>query len=266
MADTQNIPGNESDIPELLEGVADLRKCAFKPQEHFVKIPGFRAGDEESYYLEVKWREFWFHQYCDENNISQRSIEELPVTLIAGTNFLQAEAVVKINGDVVGRGVGGYYLNGGDNSYAVQLASTIAKGRALANAGFGTVFSSAAASESGGREIICDSGLKTSEFFVRRNPKNPMLVTLEKTEEPAAPPAPEDAPSEKKAEEPAPAPKSAMTREDALKFTVPIRGKHFGEALGDVMGRDPGAVKYYAENPRYAGQDIQEAAKLVLNH
>ena len=89
-----------------------------------------------------------------------------------------------------------------------------------------------------------------------------MVVTLEKSTEPTVDSAPE---AEKKAEDPAPAPKSAMTREDALKFTVPIRGKHFGEALGDVMGKDPGAVRYYAENPRYAGQEIQEAAKLVLN-
>ena len=38
---------------ELCEGVEELRKCSFKPDEHFVRIPGFKPEDGESYYLEV---------------------------------------------------------------------------------------------------------------------------------------------------------------------------------------------------------------------
>ena len=249
---------------ELCEGVEELRKCSFKPDEHFVRIPGFKPEDGESYYLEVKWREFWFQRYCDEQGIQQRSIEELPVTLIAGTSFLQAEAVVKMNGDVIGRGVGGYNIANGDIAYAVQIASTIAKGRALANAGFGTVFSSSRTSESGGAEIPCDSGVRTSEFFIRRSPKNPMCVTANqqvlKSEQNEANPgngSPDD-------NRPASASAEGMTREDALRFQVTVRGKHYGEALGDVMGKDPKAVKYYAENTRYAGSELQTAAKLIL--
>lgn len=250
---------------ELCEGVDELRKCSFKPDEHFVRIPGFKPEDGESYYLEVKWREFWFQRYCDEQGIQQRSIEELPVTLIAGTSFLQAVAVVKMNGDVIGRGVGGYNIANGDIAYAVQIASTIAKGRALANAGFGTVFSSSRTSESGGAEIPCDSGVKTSEFFIRRSPKNPMFVTANeqalKSEQIDVKPE-NNAPAEDN--RPAPAPAGGMTREDALRFQVTVRGKHYGEALGDVMGKDPKAVKYYAENTRYAGSELQTAAKLIL--
>ena len=249
---------------ELREGVANLRKCSFRPEHYFVRIPGFHDGDEESYYLEVKWREFWFHCYCDENNIQDRAIEELPVTLIAGTSFLQAESHVTMNGKIVGRGVGGYCISENDMNYAVQIASTIAKGRALANAGFGTVFSSAKASENGGKEIPCDAGIRTSEFYVKRHPGNPMHVVAEDTHTSNDDGKPVSQNSGTPVMQNAD-PSIVMTRDEALRYKVQIRGKHFGEALGDVMGKDPKAVKYYAENPRYAGNDLQTAARLVLS-
>ena len=66
-------------------------------------------------------------------------------------------------------------------------------------------------------------------------------------------------------QQPAPEPeKKPMTREEALKFPIPIRGQNFGVPLGEMFAKKPGTVKYYAEEPRYAGSELQEAAKLVV--
>ena len=269
----ETIQANENQAPQLLEGVSELRKCNFAPQDHFIKIR-FKNSDDESFYLEVKWREFWFHTFCTENGIFG-SIIENDAALIAGTQFLQASAEVMMDGKVAGRGVGGYYLSGNDMEYAVQMAETIAKGRALANAGFGTVFTSASASENGGFEVPCDGGMRTSEFFVRSE-KNPMqMVRNNNTTVPEEKPTAEKPKPEPVKADPQPAPaavtqpenngeKIPTTREEALRFRIPVRGKHFNEAFGDVMGKDPDAVRYYATNPRYAGKAVQAAAKLVL--
>ena len=256
----------ETQAPQLLEGVSELRKCSFAPQDHFIRIR-FKNSEDESFYLEVKWREFWFQTYCAENGIFG-SIIENDAALIAGTQFLQASAEVLMDGKVAGRGVGGYYMSGNDMEYAVQMAETIAKGRALANAGFGTVFTSASASENGGFEVPCDGGMKTSEFFVKRNPSNPMQVTTASLNDHQQPdndkPATVAGEQESKVTPKAEEEQKEMTKEDAFRFKVPVRGKHFGEALGDVMGKDPKFVKYYAENPRFANTELQKAANLIL--
>jgi len=257
MADEVKNP--QEQMPELLEGISELRKCSFKPEEHFIKVR-FQGTGDESFYLEVKWRMFWFQTYCREMGIQDYSIEEQPANLIQGTNLIQVTCIVRMDGKVAGQGVGGYSVAGGDIAYAVQQAATIAKGRALANAGFGTVFSSAAANESGGFEVPADSGLRTSEFFVKRNPSNPMQVTTltpENDSQTQVQPTLSTA-------EPEQTESKEMTREEACRFKVPIRGKHFGETLGDVMGKDPSAVNYYATNTRYSGSELQKAAQLML--
>ncbi len=247
MADRTESADARVRMQKLCSEGAELRPCGFRPEEHFVRVGSLRKDEEERLYLEVKWREYWFHRYCDENGILSRSIEELPAALIQGTDFLQAQAVVKMNGEVAGRGVGGFWLRTQERAYAVQMAGTIAKGRALANAGFGTVFSSARASETGGAEIPCDSGLKVSEFFPGGSPAE------------SGRDAGRDRPAEKEPVQPA----KAMTAEQAVKFRIPVRGRHYGEPLGEVMAKDPAAVRYFAENPRYAGTLLQTAAVLV---
>lgn len=247
-----------------------MRECSFRPEDHLIEI-AFEGKEEKNYYLEVKWRVVWFQIWCDEHGIREtdRQIKELPVKIIEGTNLLQAECVVMAGGNELGTGVGAVLL-AGDISYAVQQAATIAKGRALANAGFGTVFSTAIASENGGREIPADGGIGPSDMYVIRDPSNPMLVQTVAE-------APKEAPTKAKAEPSAPAPqpkpeskpapepeKKPMTREEALKFPIPIRGQNFGVPLGEMFAKKPGTVKYYAEEPRYAGSELQEAAKLVV--
>ena len=242
--------------PELLDGVSEVRKCSFRPEEHFIKIR-FQNSDLESYYLEVKWRRFWFLVYCKENGIKSYSIEEQPAAMIAGTSLVQSVCVVKMDGEIAGQGIGAYSVSGTDFFYAAQQAATIAQGRALANAGFGSVFTSASASESGGREVPCDSGLFTSEFFVQRNPNNPMVVSTGSSPAASAEKATASGDPNVTGE------KKPMTRDEALRFVLKD-GSYAGETLGDLMGKRPSSVSYYATNARFRGTDLQTAAKLVL--
>lgn len=274
MADQPNmIQATEDSIPQLREGVSDVRKCSFKPEEHFIEM-GFPGKDEKSYYLEVKWRVFWFNLYCQEKGVESYSIEEEPATML-GTNMVQARCIVKMNGAIAGAGVGGYLLNN-DPMYAVQMASTIAKGRALANAGFGPVFSSAMAAESGGQEIPCDAGVRTSEFFVR-NDKNPMVMQPKPEEKPEpkaeeAPKAeekPAKRPGRKATVKPADAEAKAepsdgkVTRQEAFRYVIPLNGKHKGDTLGDVIGKDPGWVDFIIRTERFNGSEVQAMCKLA---
>lgn len=279
MSDQANmIQTAEDSIPQLREGVSDVRKCSFKPEEHFIEM-GFPGKDEKSYYLEVKWRVFWFNLYCQEKGVESYSIEEEPATML-GTNMVQARCIVKMNGAIAGAGVGGYLLNN-DPMYAVQMASTIAKGRALANAGFGPVFSSAMAAESGGQEIPCDAGVRTSEFFVR-NDKNPMVMQPKTGEKPE--PKAEEAPkaeekpvkkagrrtstkstaavAETNAENGNTNAEHKVTREEAFRYIVPI-GKHKGDTLGDVIGKDSGWVDWIIRTERFNGTEVQAMCKIA---
>ena len=142
----------ELKIPTAVESV---RKCSFNPQEYFIKVSW---GDIQYYYLEVKWRLVWLAVYCRENRMSHAVIEE-PATLLG--DWIQSECKIFINGELIAKGVGAVKKT---EEYAIQKAETIAKGRALANAGFGTAFASGRADESGGPEIPCESGIRVDYF------------------------------------------------------------------------------------------------------
>lgn len=251
MSNTPDMPAeNEAPQKVLNPALATIRACSFNPGEHMIPIT-FKDGDAPNYYLEVKWRLFWFHQYCQEKGYASYSVEESPATIITcpSGSFVQTAAVVKIDGEVVGQGIGGVSLASTDIQYAVQQAATIAKGRALANAGFGCVFTSAAASESGGSEIPCDSGLNGNDIFIMRNPENPLMISP--VNQPKAPEKPKE---------------PEMTRDTALKFVVKVKGPNEGKTLGELMAKAPNSVRYFAENMRFSGTELQKAAKLVLNY
>ena len=262
---------------ELLPGFDQLRKCSFRPQDHLILVR-FEGREEQALYLEVKWRLIWLQTYCEELNLSYAVIEEEPKQI---GNDITSVCKVLINDKLVGQGTGGMRA---DSLYAIQQAATIAKGRALANAGFGSVFTSASESESGGIEIPCDSGV-SADFFVFQPQKldpsygNPMQVPAPpplQSDAPAMPanprydnqqfiPRPQTAP-EPPARQATQTPVSAecpRTREDALSFLVPLRGTWYGKPLSEVIAKDPASVRYYAEKSRNG--DLKQAARLILN-
>ena len=140
-----------------------LRRCSFDPKSHLINLES-DSNKKARLYLTVEWRVYWFQTWCQENGKSYL-IEESPVESIQGTSFIQSRCTVYIDGEAAGHGIGGINLSGSKGGdYCIQSCATIAKGRALANAGFGSVFSSALDSENGA-DIPCDGGMGT-DFFV----------------------------------------------------------------------------------------------------
>ena len=282
---------------DMNAGGADyaLRKCSFVPKDHLINLNKDDPAKPPRLYMTVEWRVYWLQIWCQENGM-RYLIEERPVELIPGTTFIQSHCTVYIDGEPAGHGIGGINLNGiKGNDYAVQSCATIAKGRALANAGFGSVFSSTLDSENGA-DIPCDSGMG-SDFFVFKpqplgpvsgNPMSaPAIPPVQNVEAPAARPTQNAAPPASVPPTPAvvqppvptfePAPiqpvtrkatsvpkteNAPKTREEALAFLVPMRGMWYNHPLSEVLEKAPQDVEFF-RTCRFA--DLRAAAELLLN-
>ena len=277
---------------ELLPGFDQLRKCSFRPQDHLILVR-FEGREEPALYLEVKWRLIWLQTYCEELNLSYAVIEEEPKQI---GNDITSVCKVLINDKLVGQGTGGMRA---DSLYAIQQAATIAKGRALANAGFGGVFAGASASENGGLgEIPCDSGMRTSEIFrpidlntltqnevfpfkmdAAQEKQSPVKKATERKSrrntahtETSAPAVnqPEPQPQPQPVQ---PAPqaqptsqaqtKYEFTEETARDFVVLVQGKWKNKTIGEVYAENPSSIQYFADKGRYP--DLKSAAQAYLN-
>ena len=254
----------------------DLRKCSFEPQNHLINLES-DPNRKPRLYLTVEWRVYWLQLWCKENG-KGFLIEEQPVEPVPGTSFIQSRCSVYIDGEPAGHGIGGINLNGSKGGdYCIQSCATIAKGRALANAGFGSVFSSALDSENGA-EIPCDGGMGT-DFFVftpqqlgptagnaafsqvpNSNPEVKFAAALQSSAPAFAPDFPEQ-PSRRATVIPESG-NAPRTREEALQYTVPMKGEWFGHPLGEVLAKSPKDVQFYAS---CRNADLKAAAKLVLS-
>lgn len=265
-----------------VQGCADyeLRKCSFDPKAHLINLEN-DASKPPRLYLTVEWRVYWMQVWCQETG-KKWAIKEHPVELLPGTNYIQTSCTVIIEGEESSEGIGGINLagaKGGD--YSIQSCATIAKGRALANAGFGSVFSSALDSENGA-DVPCDGGMGTNFFVFKPQPigptaGNPMTGTpqpIQDVADPVSPtpqPMPQQAsfvptftnPPAHKATEVPETGTAPKTREEALNFIVPMSGKWKGHPLCEVLAKSPNDVKFYS-TCRIA--DLRAAAILVLSN
>lgn len=255
------------------------RKCNYDPTVDMISIKK-QIGDREreEKYLEVKYRVQWFNIFCEENGI-QGVIDDADVCYIPETKTYKATASVFMDGALAGKSSAGVFADTPDRlNVAIQTAATFAKGRALANAGFGTANCSSA--EEGASEQ-CDAGI-----VVKTNPMNPMEARIEPvpsrtaqtkpaaetgTEPQAEKPRRQEKPAEsksEKAENPMLTNQLKMpTYEDALRFVIPIgsfKGKTFSEALGERGG----IAEFYA-SPQFTNTShpmLKLSAQAIVNH
>lgn len=238
-----------------------VRTCSYNPEKHLTKIE-FSNNPNPQLYLPVDERVKWFQIYCAENELKRCAIIEERAETLCG-NIIQVHALVQIEGEVAGQGVASDMLTGeiDHDKKNVQSIATAAKGRALANAGFGTAFCSANAYESGGEEFPCDGGIKMTNYTVERDPENPMLVNTVPMQEPKA-----NAVTAQKATGTSTSKqKTPATREEALNYVVDVNCKVKGMTLSDVQAQQPGQLWYLANNERFKNTTAQAAAKLVHN-
>ena len=255
---------------EVLPDVKQVRECrGFNPLDHLTLI-SFRDESAPHIYLEVVWRVQWFHSWVNENGKKGR-IEEDPCVQIG--NYIQTAARVYIDNELAGSGVGGILITDSNTPYAIQQAATIAKGRALANAGFGGVFSAALTSESGATAPPCDSGVKSSNFYRPVNLNEtadeddvPFVMAPEIHSEPEtrkeyrSSVTDSDIPSDNRKPE-VRSQTYDFTFEQARDFVIQIAGsKHNGKTLGVACAEDSRFLKYLLTNARYPA--LKSAAKV----
>ena len=231
-----------------------MRNCSYNPENDMIRVTSFDG--KEKTYLEVRYRVRWFHEYCDENGILGR-IDDSDVRFVPEAGLLIATAAVYMNDKEVGKSAAGICLNGLDPLRAgtiVQTIATQAKGRALANAGFGTI--SAGLAEEEDRHALCDAGMPVRQPPVLRQEAVP--------DSPAGPMPGRERP------EPAAAAADAPVSEEAYRnalVTVIPTGSYKGKTFQEALGENPGIAKFYAtrfRNPKYP--EIRNAAVLICRY
>ena len=117
-----------------------VRNCmGYNPAEDLIEV-AYEGQESKELFLKVQNRVLWFHQYLMERGLPG-VIDDSETWYIPGAKLLLAKAEVSINGQVVGRACAGTYYSpeiGAQDPTICQTVATQAKGRALANAGFGT--------------------------------------------------------------------------------------------------------------------------------
>ena len=244
-----------------------VRACGYNPAKDMIPV---EYPDHKELYLRVANRVLWFNKWLEDHG-KQGFIDDSEYEFVHinpndpnAPVFIVCKATVYIGGEIVGKSQAGGPLNFSDpgNFYnALKTYGTQAKGRALANAGFGTTGTGA----EDGAQLPCDSGIPT----VSTPPVSqhaPVPPTPQASAEPPrqaaevsppappkateAPPAPavnkEPMKAKNEAPKPSPAPTAPtlqpgdedMTLEEALAYKIPI-GQHAGESMREFMANDP---------------------------
>lgn len=237
MTNNANTQGNETRI----------RQCSFDPASHLIDIT--QTDGSTAKYLLVQDRVLWFHKYCEENGLFG-TVDDSNIEFIESIKMFKATCLVIIDGEIVGKSVGSCILKD-DTEKAIELAATSAKGRALANAGFGTAMCYQDDSE----QIPCDAGVRVPDAKSKNEADDMFMV-------------PDN--DEKSFEEPETAKNKSMevklptTLEEAQKIILDLPN-YRGKTLGEVAALDFQYLKFLAEryNPR-KHPEYKEGAKILL--
>lgn len=272
---------------EVRTETSSLRSCSFSPEKYMVEIQNTFTGKSEKY-LPVNARIAWFLTYCKEHRITPMF---RPNVYFDRTVFQYIATVeVLMNGEVVAIEQAAKVYNPKEPATyaALMSAITAAKGRALADLGFGTLMSEM---DEGNDGIPADTGIPTlmetpcptdadapperipdwfaddeyPDFMVEpeAEPKSEPKVKTEPKRKPKeklvdAEPLPEFEPEPEKT-----LPK--MSLEEARAFVVD-RGTQKGMTLGELAATKPTTVKFYAEKMNLTETNAQliAAAKVIV--
>jgi len=274
----------------------ELRICAYDPEKDLITVQ-YDEKQPAELYLEVKNRVFWFNKYCEEKGL-RGLIDESQIQFVPEMNMVAVTAKVFIDDKLVAAAVAGRPFVPGDNENnctLIQTVATTAKGRALADAGFGTIGASIPAED--GVPFPVDAGVKLT-----RSQSNPMSFEKQVLTEPAStvplyideiiktvddpaptasepaavPAATVEAPAPAAPVKPAPAapvkPAAAvpaeqgMTLEDARNYLAPI-GKFKGKPVYQIIAEDMSLANWYAgesfdQSHRHA--EFKKAVQIAL--
>jgi hypothetical protein len=250
-----------------------IRKCSnYDPNKDVIKICYEDSGIEEIY-LEVKYRVLWFLRYCEENG-KDGFIDDSDVVYDQAARSWIAKCSIYIDGELVGKSAAGKVSLVTDEknaNIALQSAATAAKGRALANAGFGTVNCSLEE----GDKFPCDSGIRISKDNVIFDQDNPMEVSIvtpdgdfEAEQEPLS--VKGDAPQQKETTssniQNSAVLDEKMSLDEAKAYVLPLgRSEVKGKTLWEIFNMDKSLLKFYASE-RFKNQShasLKTAAQII---
>lgn len=243
-----------------------------------------------SAYLEVKHRKDWFLRWCHQNNYCGL-LDDSEITYNPASKMVEGKATVYVDGKVIGKSAAckPYDPDRPENNSATvfQDVGTLAMGRALANAGFGTV--NCILDEGDTSSVLSDAPVvmqpSSACASMRRNQGNPMFDILDAPSggnqvspapKPVAQaPATFQAPVSKK-DTPRPARFGraldivpVSTVEEARQAIMPF-GSHKGKTLGEIFATvSRKAIVYYAncgnrpfDNDGY--KNLTAACRMIL--
>lgn len=227
-----------------MEDKTNIRPCSYDPAADIIFVGDENGEKTEEYYLEVKYREHWFQRYCLENGIhgvvdaGELTVEPYNEKYCA----VKSVAVISMDDRVVSKMAASKFVPVGDSD-GIQTTVTLAIGRALKEAGFGTL--SVRRSEDGA-PVQVDAGVKVAKEPQKAEngpaQANPLLGVSETT----MPEVKSEAPN---------------TLKEAFNFIVPIGG-YKGKTVSEVMAVEPGRIAWFASdsfNPdKCSGAEMQK--------
>lgn len=222
-----------------------LRECGYDPSRDLTVADYSGDGKSGDMYLPTKDRLYWFVSYCLKNDIHY-SIDESQYELIPGIGGGLLVATAKVTmGDQEFKSTAAIPLMKDDgtdacreardyNRYALQTVETMAKGRCLANAGFGTGMTGKAVED--GEPIPPDSGISDPSAAFQTPDDVPFVCSSGHAQSPDL----------------------NMVR----CYTVPV-GAHKGEPLYQVYATDRKTVEWYASDEFDSAGRYSEFKKMV---
>ncbi len=149
----------------------------YDPIKHAIDIVDVQGRAAK--YLEVKYRKDWFLRWCKEHD-SVGVLDDSEIAYNPVSKMVEGKATVFVNGNVIGRSSASKPYDPERMSEfsrtVFQDVGTIAMGRALANAGFGTV--NCSLEEGNTTEDLADAPIQTPDSSVTEHELNPMLEIL----------------------------------------------------------------------------------------
>lgn len=238
----------------------NARACSYDPANDLIPVSyGDRDGSGDEMYLEVKFRELWFRTYCSENGLEGCIDASLLTVVSMGDRCLvTSTASVSIGGTVQASMSAAKFIAPGDSD-GIQSTVTMAVGRALKEAGFGSV--SARRSETGAFYPV-DAGFRMVRDAENRSEFIKTPVQSAKSAKPA--PSPVRKPAEPQTRTVTPPPQrtgksyDSIPLSDAYQCVCPV-GRHMGKSISEIMGEDPQAVEWYSEKYKIPVSGTQES-------
>lgn len=292
-------PQNNFVLPET--NVVPTRRCDSYDPVPMMKVFQYEGGNYELY-LEVKYRVDWFLHWCKENGVVGKIIES-KVDFLPEVKMLLTTCSIYIDDKLAAESTAGFQISDKpeETNIAVQTAFTRAKGRALADLGFGTVNGN---SGENGDNLPPDSGIPIPLVSPTNNPlmlmSNPFTsapstaegnqpeagttagpspssekaAAIENGAKKGNPPTMPSA-NQKGANPPPDSPVSPSgipkTVEEAKAFICPIGKENTrGKTLGHIYVTEPDMVKFYASEKFASGTNgarhpgLVAAAKLIV--